>query len=659
VIAIAGLGSRLSFETEESSSSIDEPNGQSSTELNHPFLPPGTKDVGWTFLRGPRYDGKSTEINLADDWPEEGPPVLWNRNLGQGYSGFVSQNKHVYTQFQTVSGQYVVCLDSETGETVWEHRYDWPYEPLGVYPGPRSTPTIHRNRVYFSGTSGLVGCLSAANGKLIWSVNPKEKFDGKGTGFGYSCSPTVVENKIILPVGGKGASIVALNIEDGSIVWKSGDDPSSYTPAFPIEFNGHQQVIGYLENSLVCHDLQTGELLWRERFSQGYDEHAAWPIYDEPNLWISGPFRSGSKLLKLTGSKDQPLETIWESRLLSNDVCSSVLHKGALYGFDLKDVQAKVHRPSRGTFRCLDFLTGEQLWETDKIGQASVLVADGKLILFNDSGELILARATPKNYEELARTPVLGGEICWTPPTLHRGKLFLRNHSQAVCIYLGKPELLQVPDLAQLTTTTELEQPKYRDLTMLLGVEPEYAFDVPSRDWFINWYQLSLLLVLAPAFVLATAFSLFVKKSSRLQFQQWSFWLMAFVLGMLGTTVLSHWQNEFVFTWPVCLFVAFQATISRVKSRSADENQKSQWFSRGIALIFLLICLGYYLLCYRLSLVFEWSFLTGFPAALPFSLASLRLSKKTKYPWLMELLFTILAFSAFYWSAVGVLSWKY
>lgn len=88
-----------------------------------------------------------------------------------------------------------------------------------------------------------------------------------------------------------GASLVALNAEDGTVVWQAGDDAASYTPAYPIAFRGQRLVLGYLQNALVCHDLLTGKLIWRRPLSSGYDEHAAWPIYREPYLWISSTFK--------------------------------------------------------------------------------------------------------------------------------------------------------------------------------------------------------------------------------------------------------------------------------------------------------------------------------------------------------------------------------
>src|SRR5262249_21942309 len=158
---------------------------------------------------------------------------------------------------------------------------------------------------------------------------------------------------------------------------------------------------------LAGFDRDTGRLLWRNELSQGYDEHAAWPIYVEPNLWISAPFRWGSSLLRVPPEDKGTARELWHANLLANDIFSSVYHDGAIYGFDLRDVQAKLHRPSRGRFRCIDMKSGAPRWETEETGHASVLIADGKLVLFNDKGEFILARAGTERYEELARASVL------------------------------------------------------------------------------------------------------------------------------------------------------------------------------------------------------------------------------------------------------------
>ena len=441
-------------------------------------------------MRDAAFDGHSAEGRIADAWPVDGPPVLWTRELGQGYSAFVAATgdgavntagagpARVFTQAQTLAGQVVLCLNAETGETIWSYRYDWPFEAAGVYPGPRATPTLADGRVYFAGPSGLIGCLTADSGELIWSRNVVEEFDGIGIEFGYACSPTIVDGLVILPVGGDRASLVALRASDGEVAWKSGSDPASYTPAFPIEREGRKLVVGYLQNALVICDRLSGEQVWRFELSNGYDEHSAWPIYREPYLWISEPFRSGSQLLELPGkdATDSELQRVWKKKSLSNDVTSTVLVDGHLYGFALFEAQSKVHRPSRGKFRCVEFETGQEKWSVGTgrpirgnslaapsdelfIGQCGIVVADGKLIMLNEIGELILARVNSERYEELARTTVLGGEIVWTPPILHRGRVYIRNHSRAVCLYVGMPDELHVEE--PVLTVSDIPQTEY------------------------------------------------------------------------------------------------------------------------------------------------------------------------------------------------------
>lgn len=178
-----------------------------------------SNEPGWPQFRGPTFDAVSTETEIADSWPDVGPPVIWTRELGQGYSSFAAVGNKVYTQCQSIYRQSVVCLDAQTGDTIWSHNYDWPFEGGGLYPGPRSTPTLHNGRLYFAAPDGTIGCLDAETGKPIWSTNPKKQYRGRGTDFGYASSPVVVEDKVIVPVGGLDASVVALDATHGTIVW--------------------------------------------------------------------------------------------------------------------------------------------------------------------------------------------------------------------------------------------------------------------------------------------------------------------------------------------------------------------------------------------------------------------------------------------------------
>jgi outer membrane protein assembly factor BamB len=668
----------------------------------------GAGACDWPFLRGPNFDGHADAAPLLDSLPRGGPPVLWTRQLGDGYSGFTADSRRVYTQYQTFAGQYLACLDAATGDTVWQYRYEAPYELAGLYPGPRGTPSLGPLGVYFAAPSGLVGCVDRNSGRLVWSLNVFERFGVEPVEFGYSCSPTLAGGKVLLAVGRPGASLVALEPATGAVLWQAGNDPVSHVPPLPIRFLGRPLVVGYLRNALIACDLERGDVVWRKPLSQGYDEHAAWPIYSEPYLWISAPFQAGSQLLELTS--DPPgCRTKWKSKRMSNDVCSSVLVDGCIYGFDIKDVQAKTHRPSRGQFRCIDLLTGQERWangptQPDRrtegdpqncaahgepgsgakrpIGHASVLYADGKLILLNDRGEVLLARANPDRYEELGRVQTLGGEICWTQPALLDGRLYVRNHSRAAALDLRAADSAPAPAARRLTVA-DIPQTAYRDWAgMILAVEPEFAMDLPTRRQLWLWFEVCFA-VYAVAALLAAILSVAtyawrrgpaqsaIETASGFDPDQMpdraarefvSFrglhGGLAMVLAALGTTFISGLTGRFIFTWPLPLFVLFQMAVYETRPKEAPRPER-RWAASLHLAVFLAGGLGYFLICRRLSLATEWVFLTGFLAAVPLLLAARRQSQRGTLATLGETVLLFAAFAAYYGGCVAVLAWRY
>lgn len=641
--------------------------------------------VGWPQWRGPTHDGISSETGIAGQWPESGPPVLWAKDIGQGYSGFIAVGDKVYTQTQTLYEQAVICLEADTGRQVWSYRYGWPYEGGGLYPGPRATPAWYQNRIYFGSPDGTVGCLNADTGSVVWSKNPKQQHNGQGTDFGCACSPLVIDDKVIVPVGGATASVVALHALTGETVWTSGDAPASYCTPVPITFHGQQHVVTLLENSLAAFDVKSGKRLWNLEFSQGYDEHAAAPLYREPDLFIAGPFRSGAKLFRIsdppankaaTGELD--VKSIWENPKFSNDVASSVLLDGYIYGFDLKDAQSRQNRPSRGEFRCLDFATGKVQWSYDKIGQANIIVADDKLILFNDNGELILAKADPTRYEELARTTVFHDEVCWTPAALHRGRLFLRTQNRAVCLYLGDKPL----STAQPTTAVaDLKTTRRFNPNTLLGGEREYPATTPEWDEFLAWYRWSILglavssvvgLILAVVARSTYGGFLYSRRKpatdhaavARPQFpwiRVWriGFWLAVLLCGVLGSAVLNPRQPEYLFTWPLALWGTFQITLLTISwCERQPDKRRARWWSRGAGLVLLAVSVLYFHVCRTLGLSIEWSYLIGFLPAFPVAALCARLLiSHHRFVLLADPVLAVVSFSAYFWACAWFMKW--
>ena len=663
---------------------------------------------GWPQWRGVTHDAISDEVGLAELWPESGPPVLWTKEIGKGYSSFIAVGDRIWTQTQTLYEQAVICLDAETGDTVWSQRYGWPYDGGGLYPGPRATPTWHDGRIYYAAPEGTIGCLNARTGRLVWETNPKQAFHGRGTDFGCAASPVVIDGLVIVPVGGLDASVVAL-----------------------------------LENSLAIIDRSNGRLLWEDEFSAGYDEHSAAPLYREPLLMIAGPFRSGAKCYRLV--EEEPSETIgvagsdqregpgvgdsgpslrsdpatrlsgkqgsapkikpvtvWETPKFSNDIASSVLVDGYVYGFDLKDAQSRLNRPSRGEFRCLDFETGKIIWSTDRVGHANIIVADGKLVLFNDKGELILARVNPERYEELTRATVFQDEICWSAAALCHGRLFLRTQTRAACLYLGAEPL--APKI-ETKTVTDIPHVRSFDPAPLLGGEREYPATTPEwselRGWWL-WSLAGLLLATVCATVTGLATwcverwrmgtparpliderrSSELKESSELANEGQAcrsahlptessrhlilaarvvFWTMTILVGTIGSPLLNHRQQDYVFLWPLVLWSALQLTllvVTLAESQSQGARRRARWWSRLAGLGLIATSGLYFHLCRRLGLSIEWGFLAGFLPAFPVAaLAARGLLARCRLFLLTDLLCAAASFSAYFFSSGWLLKW--
>lgn len=611
----------------------------------------------WPNFRGPTHDGHAAQEKLADTWQQEGPPVVWSRSIGKGYSAMVVVEDRVYTQEQTLYQQALLCLDANTGETLWSHRYAWPFEGGGLYPGPRATPAVAQGRVYYAAPDGLVGCVSADTGKPIWSHNFKEKFDGHGTDFGVSASPLIWEGKLIIPVGGEKASLIAVDAATGDIVWKCGELPASYATPIVVPYEDRHLVIAPLENSLLCADANSGEHLWELDLSSGYDEHSAAPLYRESRLMIAGPFRSGATQYELRPSgEDAKLKPHieWFSQQMSNDIASSVLVEDHLYGFDLKEPQSRLHRPSRGHFRCLSWNDGHVAWSSEEPGHANLIFADGKLLMFNDRGELLLCRVTPDRYEELARCSVFPDDVCWTPPALAEGRVYLRTHSQAVCLDLRPPkqEDASTPATKPTRTVADIPRPRRFDPTVLLGGEREFPAATPDWSHLQSWYLACLALLGSTALI--TSCIAWLGNSRIPTFAHVGYWSLLIVAGMFGSALLNPYIDGYLFTWPLAVWAVMQLAVQAyVLPASEQVDRPSPWRAR-IALVALLAISGLYFHGTRMiGLAPEWAFLAGPVVAAPVAMLLTWLARRqtwARFPWPGVWLLHAASFTLFYWA---------
>lgn len=623
----------------------------------------------WPQWRGATHDGSAVGEALVDSFPARGPPVLWIRNIGQGYSGLAVRDGRVYTMLQTLYEQQLVCLSAETGSTLWATRVGWAYDGGGLYPGPRSTPTVTGEFVYYATPQGVAGCARASDGAIVWKVDFYKTYEGRGTEFGYSCSPLVVDDLVILPVGGKSAGVVAFHAADGSLQWKAGTKPASYSTPLPIEWRGEPLVIALMQNSLCCIHRRTGEPWWEESLSHGYDEHAAAPLYHEPHLLIAGPFKAGATQYELVADEAtgrcKP-QRGWESTNLSNDVASSVLVGDTIYGFDLKEAQSRLQRPSRGTFRALDWRTGEVRWSSSAPAHAQLIAADDKLIGFNDRGEVVLFRATPAEYQELGKAAIFPGEVCWTSPALANGRLYVRTHSRLACLYLGQEPLAA---LKQAKATDDVASRAGFDPAVLLGAERDYPATKPDASEFRRWYWFGMFSIFA-ATMIAMAMHTLLRTSTatRPESEPRSplvlFWSLVALAGLVGSPLYHRYGVGYLFTWPVTLWAGYQAAIA-----SSWIGSRAPFWSRPRAIsylvggLFLALCGLYFHLCRWLGLAIEWCFLTGFVLSFPLAFAGEFLvhrgeqGSERKWRWLRRGVVSLVGFSGYYWASVWFMDW--
>jgi outer membrane protein assembly factor BamB len=388
----------------------------------------------WPQILGPARDGQARQERLADRWPESGPPLLWQREVGAGLAGVaVAQGRLVL--FHRRGGQSLVeALDPHGGRGLWKQSFPARYNG-GFHGdnGPRCVPLIHRDHVYLCSAEGDLHCLALADGQVRWSRRLYEELQGQEGYFGAGSSPIVEGDKLLLNAGGQdGAGLVALALNDGRTLWKATDEAASYSSPIAVTQGGARHVIFVTRLHVVSVDPESGQVRFRFPFGKtGPTVNAATPLVAGGRLFVTASYGIGARLVDLSGPRPT---TVWESdEVLSSQFSTSVLSGGALYGIDGRQDQGL------GRLRCVDWLTGQVRWSVDDFGMGHLLLADGKLLVTKTDGSLVLARVNPQRFELLARTAP-GPALQQALPALADGRLYVRDEQALRCLDL-RPEV--------------------------------------------------------------------------------------------------------------------------------------------------------------------------------------------------------------------------
>ncbi|GJM24510.1 MAG: hypothetical protein DHS20C16_09250 [Phycisphaerae bacterium] len=396
-------------------------------------------DSSWPQWGGPHGDFKSVSSGLAESWPEGGPKKSWSRELGDGYSGIVSDSKRLYTMYRPVdedknkTDEIVVALDPETGNTIWEHKYKAPYTDgtdVSFGRGPHSTPLIVGDRLYTVGSMVHLHCLDKNSGEVIWKHDLIEELGASNMMYGYGASALAYQDKIILPIGGKGQAIVAFNQNDGSIAWKYQDFGPTHASIFVVERDGVDQLVLFSAGEVAGINPTNGNVNWRIEHATEWGANISTPVWGEDGwLFISSAYGMGSRGIQLTTDDEKPTAIEkWHNRKMKIHHGNAVRVGNFVYGAsgDFGPV----------FYAAVDIESGELAWRNRDVGKASSIYADGKMLILNESGTLFLAKVSPTELNIISKTQVSDGRT-WTVPTLVGKRLFIRDRKKIMALDLG------------------------------------------------------------------------------------------------------------------------------------------------------------------------------------------------------------------------------
>jgi len=382
----------------------------------------------WPGFHGPDRDNKSRDKGLLKAWPEGGPPRIWEtRGIGQGYSTVAIVDGRIYVTGAIGDDCVITALDMD-GKKVWTRKNGRAWNRS--YPGTRSTPTVAAGLLYHLSGIGNLVCLEADRGDVVWSRDIMKEFGGRNITWGLAESPLVFGDKVICTPGGKHVGMVALNRKTGEVVWRCtgvGDRPGYASPIL-VDYQGLQQVVTVMSESVVGVRASDGKLLWRYPHKVYADENITTPLFHDGFVIVSGCGRRGTTALQLRVSGDKcSVREHWRNRTLDNKQGGIILVDGKIYGYAESQNRSK-------PWMCIDFTSGDTIFQSAplessyKYRNGCLTYADGMFYLFSDDGKMALARPTPTGFEVTGRLRIEnpGERPTWAHPVVHGGRLYLR-----------------------------------------------------------------------------------------------------------------------------------------------------------------------------------------------------------------------------------------
>ena len=378
----------------------------------------------WSQFRGANRDGSANAEITPGPIPASGPKLLWKKKLGDGFSEITISKDHLYTmiskkQDSITGSEFIVAYDAKTGNEIWKSKVDSLFfDEFGD--GPRSTPAIDKDRIYCLSSYGKLTSCHRKDGKIDWQVDFMKDFNSKIPRWGFSSSPVIIDNNLIVEVGGAGEkAFISFDKNTGDILWKSGTGVAGYSSPAIADIDGVKNII--FANSGKLYALNTqGDTLWTN--TSKFANTMAMPvIFENSKVFLSSVRSSGFIVFDI---KENKATEIIRGSSMKNDYSSSVYYDGCIYGFHVAALQ------------CVSLETGEKKWTKRGFGKGSLIRVNDQLMVLSDKGKLIQVKATSSAYTEMGSFQAIKGKS-WTAPSFSDGKLYLRNLSEMACYDLA------------------------------------------------------------------------------------------------------------------------------------------------------------------------------------------------------------------------------
>lgn len=402
----------------------------------------------WPHFLGPDLNATTAEAPLLEKWPEDGLPLLWEQETGDGYTCPVIADGRLF-YFHRVDGkERIECRDPKTGELVWSHGYEVDYrDRYGFSPGPRASVVVDGDHIFSAGVTARIHCLEAATGKVVWERDLVKDYKVPQYFFGYGPTPLVVGDALMVNVGGKpegadrGVCVAAFDKRTGKMIWEVEDEwGASYASPVPATIAGRSCVLVLAAGEsrpsvggLLTIDAESGEVYdrfpWRAR---KYESVLASPplVLKNGRVFISECYEKGGVLLEFDGEGKS--RVVWTQREFGMHFMMPLEIDGYLYGFAGRN-------PPDTEFKCVDAATGELKWTkshqwtvdgwVEGLFRGSLLKAGERCFALGEDGVFVELELSPEGSKEVQKTRLFTAREAWTLPSLHDGLLYVVQNS--------------------------------------------------------------------------------------------------------------------------------------------------------------------------------------------------------------------------------------